>query len=262
MANLPRQLRTPPLAEALVEVKWGPLDKAGPDQFDPAYPLIVGRLYERIRDKYPVAEETFPSIIPANMTMHFVRHRFRAAPNSWPVVQIGPGVLTLNETQNYSWESFRDHAVNVLPKLFDVYPAAEQPLSIKSLLVRYINAKPFGYEQASVLEFLAAQLRTKLDLPTDLFKAGPNLERRPAGLRLNLSFAATEPKGIFDLNIGTGHSRDKPAVIWEFIVRSQDVDVPALPNGFELWLTSAHRLIEHWFFGLATPELLKECDAP
>jgi hypothetical protein len=40
------------LVEALVEVRWG---EGG--HRNPAYPIIVGRLYERLRSDYPEIED-------------------------------------------------------------------------------------------------------------------------------------------------------------------------------------------------------------
>jgi len=51
------QLKNAPLIEALLEIRWE-LTKVGPDAFrDPGYRLAIGRLYDRIRDRFKVSSQ-------------------------------------------------------------------------------------------------------------------------------------------------------------------------------------------------------------
>ena len=255
-----RHLSRPPLAEALLEIKWGvPIPGEAPVG-DPGYPLIVGCLYERVRGDYPEVEHLVPQDMPVSMTPNMVRHRFRRAKGQWPLVQVGPGVLTLNETRGYRWNSFKDRAVSLLPELYKVYPA-DHRLHVDSLLLQYINVQEFDFEKVSVLEFLRSKMRTVIELPRDVFARG-DVQNWPLGLHLSLTFPTAAPKGALDLNFGVGKAGDRPALIWELIFRSLRGDVPPLPDAFEEWLTGAHDLVEQWFFELAKGELLAEFERP
>jgi uncharacterized protein (TIGR04255 family) len=257
MPESTRHLKRPPLAEALVEVKWAGSPE-GRELTDPGYPLIVGRLYERLQGEYPFVEELLPADVPVAMTMHVVRHRFRSAAGAWPLVQVGPGVLTLNETTGYRWGSFKERAVTLLPKLYEAYPSTH-PLKVKSLILRYVNSYGFDFENADVLEFLQAKMKTTIGLPRGLLD-DPRVQRWPLGFRLNVTFPVAEPKGVLDVNWGVGQAAGQRSLIWEFVVRSLDADVPSLPSGFPAWLATAHDLVERWFFELVRGDLLSEFD--
>ena len=260
MPDSERHLKHPPLAEALLEVKWALETRNGQEVNDPGYPLIVGRLYDRLAPAYPEVEHLVPQEVPASVTLHMVRHRFRKAKGQWPLVQVGPGVLTLNEACEYRWRGFKERAIALLPKLYEAYPTGHA-LPVNSLLLRYINTREFDFEKADVLEFLQSKMRTKVGLPGELFANG-TVQQQPLGLRLNLTFPLAEPKGVIDINFGVGKSGERPALIWEFLVRSRDADVPRLPDGFPAWLKSAHDVIELWFFELAKGDLQAEFDKP
>ena len=71
---------------------------------DPAYPLLYGRLYDRFKKDYAVVED-LPSVqAHPDASPYIVRHRMRKAAEKWPLVQVGPGVITVNEGKDYSWD--------------------------------------------------------------------------------------------------------------------------------------------------------------
>ena len=54
---------------------------------------------------------------------HVPHHRFRVAKESWPLVQIGPGLLTLNQTEKYSsMKEFKTTVIDVVTTLAHSYP--------------------------------------------------------------------------------------------------------------------------------------------
>ena len=101
-----------PLVEALFELRWKPDEDASRGQT--AFRLFFGRYYDKIREGYPEIEDLPASQVPEALTPNIVRHRFRARPNQWPLTQIGPGILTVNETEKYKWDSFRERIEGAL----------------------------------------------------------------------------------------------------------------------------------------------------
>lgn len=94
-------LANPPLVEALVEVRWE-LDSPAPGvSLDPNYKILLGRFYDRVRADYPFHEQLPMSLAPDELTGYQVQHRFRLAADAWPLVQLGPGILSLNDTAAY-----------------------------------------------------------------------------------------------------------------------------------------------------------------
>ncbi|OGC93304.1 MAG: hypothetical protein A2142_07345 [candidate division Zixibacteria bacterium RBG_16_48_11] len=247
----PSNLPNKPLVEAIIELKWG--IETEPDH---GYPLIVGRLYEKIMKEFPHIEDLPINVIPPDLSVHIVRHRFRKAENRWPLVQIGPGILTLNETVEYNWESFLQTANKVFPLLFDLHPNA-QNLKITSLMLRYINGIPADYVSSNILKILNDKLHVNISLPTKLSEGFP-LENKPMGLLLQSGVAATKPRGVSITRFTSGKLKEKPAIIWELQFVSTEVFSSNLKDIFNSWLVDAHTIIEHWFFVLSEGELLKE----
>lgn len=244
--NLPNK----PLIEAIAEIRWGK-----ESELDPAFQIIIGRLYERLQGDYPEIEDLPIAQVPPAMTVHLVRHRFRRVKEGWPLVQIGPGVLTVNETEAYRWSEFSTRVKTALAKLYDAHPAPEG-INISQLLLRYINAIEVDYLSQDLIAFLSAKMRTVISIPRELFQQTAVAEK-PHGLSIQLTFPTETPRGGLHVRFGTGRKKDKPALIWELQMRSTTPDLPEMPGGFDAWLEAAHGLVEHWFFEIAKGELLE-----
>ncbi len=245
----PKALPHKPLVEAIVEMRWGQ-----EMQPDPTYPIVVGRLYERVKQEYPQIEDLPVAQVPVELTVHMVRHRFRTSKGGWPLVQIGPGVFTVNDTEGYHWDDFSKRVKDLLPKLYDAFSASETP-RVRSVLLRYINAHPIDYPAENLLTFLSKQLGTNLTLPQTVFDR-TKVSSSPVGLLIQPIFPMHEPRGTLKLQFGAGRSKNKPALVWEIQIQSTDADIPQMPQGFAGWLDTAHSVAEEWFFQLAKGKLL------
>ena len=244
-----RQLLNKPLVEAIVELQW----HVSPDQGDPHYTLFPGRLYDRVASLYPFHEPLPASIIPQPVIQNIVQHRFRSKENSWPLIQVGPGIVTFNDTEGYTWENFGQQAKELVQNVFQTYPKPEE-LRITSLLLRYIDAVELGNVRSDVFHFLEDKLKTKIVLPSELFDNVP-VDKVPTGFNFRADFAATNPKGSIAVRFATGTRQDKPSLIWETAVHSRGADIPEMPDGFGDWVEAAHRLTDDWFFKLIEGEL-------
>jgi uncharacterized protein (TIGR04255 family) len=237
-----------PLAEALFEMKWGQEQEG-----DTRYPVIVGRLHALMKDQYKVITNLPVNQVPANLTMHFVRHQLRPAENVWPVVQIGPGVLTVNETKNYRWENFKPHVLNAISSLYQLSKEFG-PLPLRSMLLRYINVFSLETVGRNSLEFLSRELKTNIKLPKVLFEEG--VDEHPLNTQFQIAFPSKKPLGIVQMQLGSGTSQNQPAFLWDLRFLSIDADLPRMPEDFSGWLEASHELIEKWFFSLSEGSLL------
>lgn len=255
MKSLPDHLPNKPLIEAIFEVRWGQ-----DGQPDPAYPLIVGRLFERLQTQYPAIEDLPIVAVPAEITVHQVRHRFRRTKDGWPLVQVGPGVLTVNETEGYRWRDFSERAKAILPLLYATHPKPEN-LQITSLILRYVNAIDFDYSSSDVLTFLAEKMRVSLSfVPStrDLRIVSGD----PKSLGLQIVFPVQSPPGSVILLVGTGKRKGENAIVWEIHFRSIQGEIPASRDAFPSWLESAHDIVEKWFIEMVQGELLAQFSRP
>ena len=100
------------------------------------------------------------------MTNDMVRHRFRTAKDSWPLTQLGPGVLTVNDATGYTvWEDFLPRITGAVNALKAVYP---KELHISRAELRYINAVPFDQRSDTIIDFLTNKLNLRIE-PPELF---------------------------------------------------------------------------------------------
>ena len=253
MPNI-RELSNKPLVEAILELRWQVPTETG----DLHYPLFPGKLYDAVTSSYPFHESLPTSLIPNAMSHDLVQHRFRSAENSWPLIQVGPGVVTLNDTEHYSWADFGPRAKSLVKKVFDVYP---QPADLKvtSLLLRYLDAIDFDYQKNDILPFLNDKLKIQVNMPSVLFSQAPVAER-PESLNFRVSFPISDPQGVISLHFRTGASNGKPSLIWETSVRSAGIELPNIPEKFDEWIEAAHRLTDDWFFKLIEGDLEKRFD--
>ena len=184
-------LANKPLVEALFELRWK-LDE-NPTRGTTAFRLLFGRYYERIRASYPEAEDLPSSAVPEIMTPYVVRHRFRASKEKWPVTQLGPGIMTVNETENYKWESFRQQIEATSRAVFEGYPAEFSTFEPAQAELRYINMIPYDFEDGGITEFIEKNLHTTIRMDERLFN-GPPKTGNERGLEFSLSYRLTKPK--------------------------------------------------------------------
>src|SRR4030043_2007896 len=140
---MPRKiLKNKPLSEAIFELKWKLQEIRESIRIDPHYKILVGSLFSKLREDYPYHEMLPAASIPDDIAGHVIQHRFRKGKAEWPLLQIGPGILTVNDTEGYIWEEFEQKIIQAAKDFFEIYPEPET-LKIKSLLLRYIDAVEF-----------------------------------------------------------------------------------------------------------------------
>jgi len=248
-----KELKNKPLVEAILEVKWVLQGtKPGP-QIDPHYKLFLGRLFDRLLTDYPEHEQLPTANMPDELAGHVVQHRFRKALNEWPLVQIGPGIFTVNSTADYTWKDFRPRALSAIEKLFEAYPKLGD-LKISNIILRYIDAVEFDYNSENAFEFLREKLKIDISLPDNLFE-DTSVKKRPKSLTWHSSFECQNPKGRMNIRVANGQRNNRPAIVWETIVETVGSDLPKMPSDFEEWLDSAHSVTDDWFFKLIEGEL-------
>lgn len=248
-----RELKNKPLVEAILEIRWQLRGKRPGPQVDPHYKLLLGRLFDRMLKDYPEHEQLPSANVPDELVGHVVQHRFRAAPDSWPLVQVGPGVFTVNSTADYTWADFRPRVTTAIGRLYDAHPRVEE-MRITTLSLRYIDAAHFDYTSHNVFEFLRDNLKLTVSLPENLFKETA-VETIPGSFTWQTAYRLNNPKGLINLRFATGQKGNTPAVIWETTVESNGDDLPEMPNGFEEWLDAGHEITDDWFFKMIEGEL-------
>lgn len=261
------QLAQSPLLEAWLEIRWKIEAVREPVLMrDPGFPYALGVFYRSIQDAFPDREQIGPHNVPQEMLPHVVQYRFREDKDKWPVLQLGPGVATVNFTAPYTWDLFMEKALYLREKLLDAY--GEQELKVQSLALRYRNGVPFECETSDPLQFFGDNLNTSVTLPEHI--PGPVSNRAwPVNTSMDFTFSLSKPRGTGILRLGTGtlarkepetgHNTTREMLMWQLEIISGAEEAPELDreDRFALWLTLAHAVIHEWFFSLVAGPLRK-----
>ena len=249
-------LKNKPLVEAIFELRWELQEPTPGMKIDPHYKMLVGRIYDRVNTEYSYHEQLPTATIPDEIAGYVVQHRFRKDKDKWPLIQIGPGIVTLNDTDGYLWEDFERRISYVLDTLFETYPDAKNTLEVNKLLLRYIDAVDFDYGKNNIFCFLREKMHVNIDVPEKLFE-NTGVSNLPLDFDLRFSFPSTRTKSTINLRFVRGKSKDVEALIWETMVGSVREDTPKAKEQITIWVKEAHDLTDDWFFKLIEGELLR-----
>lgn len=249
-------LKNKPLVEAIFEIRWELQEPAPGMKIDLHYKILIGRIYDRVKDEYPFHEQLPTATMPDEIAGYVVQHRFRKDKDKWPLIQIGPGIITLNDTEGYVWEDFEKRIHHVLDVLFEAYPDPDSNLRINWLLLRYIDSVDFDYKGNDIFSFLRENLKINIDVHEKLFEE-TGVSNLPLGFDLRFSFPAKKPKGAVHLRFVRGIRKNVDALIWETHVQSVGEDAPKTKEQVNAWVTDAHTLTDDWFFKMIEGELLR-----
>jgi len=256
-------LSNKPLVEAIFELRWelqeiqSEINIMGPNiGLDPNYQIMIGRYYDRVSSEYPYYEKLSAAKMPEEISGYMVQQRFRTSKDKWPLIQIGPGIITLNDTDNYLWDDFYNRITQLIDILYEAYPTVDKDLNFNKIQLRYIDAVEFDFEKKNVFEFLKEMMKISVLLPNSLFK-GSNVKSLPLGTDLRFSFPVIEPKGAIHLRFTQGKRKDEKAIIWETNIVSHKEDAPKIKKDILEWVNKAHDLTHDWFFKIIEGELEK-----
>lgn len=251
---MPRKvLKNKPLIEAIFELKWELKEIGEGLKIDPHYKILVGSLYSKLKTEYPYHEQLPSASIPDDIAGHVIQHRFRKGENQWPLVQIGPGIFTVNDTEGYIWEEFESKIISAVNALRGTHPESEN-LKINSLLLRYIDAINFNFETYNIFDFLAEKMKTTVKPYPELFKE-TNVDSTPLSFDWRFSFPCKRPDGVIHLRFVRGKKANEDGLIWETMVQSTNEQVLQIPEKLTEWLKDAHTLTRDWFFKIIEGEL-------
>lgn len=240
-------LKNSPLIEVIFEMRWELVEIAPMQLIDPNYKLMLGQLFERLKDTYPYYEQLPASSIPDEAAMYIVQHRFRRDKDKWPLVQVGPGIVTLNNVEQYSWPDFEKRILQLISALFDAYSNTDFELRPSSLLLRYINGVELeGGED--IISFLNQNFRMNINIDEKIFSK-TSVSNLPLGADLRFYFPCEQPKGTVNLRFAKGKKDNKDSLIWELQMQGIN-DVMKNQEEITQWCAQAHEILEQTFFGM------------
>ncbi len=140
MSKLPKA----PLIEVIFEIRW---TVTGQKEFQEAQ-YLHGDLYPLLKEKFPFREIT--QNLPVEFFANLPTHRFRTAANDYPLVQVGPGIVTVNTVDSkYFWDEFEMLILEVVNVLGTVYSFKENHNA--RLVLQYIDLLSFDFDKGDIL---------------------------------------------------------------------------------------------------------------
>jgi len=252
-----KQLKNKPLIEAIFELRWElmQLSASGQNKVDPNYKLLPGRIFEKVSKEYPFHESLPTSEMPDEIAGYIIQHRFRKSINDWPLIQLGPGIITLNDTSKYEWNDYRKRIHTLLDVLYATHPQPSN-LILSGLSLRYIDAIGFESSQDSIFTFLKSKMKTDVNLNPKLF-ISTGVNDMPINIDMSFSFKSVKPLGIIHQRFRRGKKENTEALIWETVVNTDSDNIPKGKREIRNWIDDAHLLTDDWFFKTIEGELEK-----
>lgn len=249
-----------PLIEVIAEVHWAlkSIDTSPDAELDP--------YYDHFRDSFVDAaasdglthiQELIPSAVPPEIVPHRPQLRFRTKPKMWPLVQIGPGVLTSNIVPPYQgWAAFSPFLNASVNKLFDCYPLAEKTLRVSRLHLRYIDAFDDSFGMHDYTSFAKSHLGVERPLSDKFIQDSvlPNVEMT---FVLENHFANQSPENsIGRIKLTPGQRDGRKSLIMQLVCEANFDDKSATDIQFiHTWFDEAHSSLRKQFEAIATDEL-------
>lgn len=250
-----KHLANSPLIEAIFEFRWLlHKDTSKNIEYDENYNFLIGLFYNGIKDVFPIRENLPSSQMPAEIIPYVPQFRFSKKEKTWPLVQLGPGILTVNDTDSYTWDNnFEDLCCKAIQNIYKCYPDTNN-LNLKGLTLRYINA--LKIDDVNILEYMHNLLKLEINFPQSLFEE-TEIHSIPNSLSTVFSFPISKPEGMVMYKFAKGKKDNKDALIWEISIISKGEEKIELPTDIGKWLSDAHNIAEKSFFAFSEGELYR-----
>ena len=252
------KLSNQPLIEVAFELYWKNMKNPF---FDPNYQILIGAFYEQIKDKFPEIESLPTASIPPEVLYsgnRLVQYRFWSKGKTWPVIQLGPGILTINMNKNYKgWNIFKETIINTIQDFTEVYPDTGN-LAIEKLILRYLNGFSFNSnDYLNILEFLSNYLHIHLNIDLGESEEKEFIEPNPSNINLALTYRLHKPLALLNLKLFKGNVDGKERLLLEILATSNE-NKPINDYNINTWLEEAHKANLFIFKSLISGKLEEE----
>ncbi len=231
-----------PLIEVIFELRWQIKQKSDLTK----YQFLIGDLYSAIKEYYPVRESLVPPEVPTDILINNPVHRFRKDKNQYPLVQVGPGILTLNTTdENYYWDDFYDWAKILLAEFFKVFPPNNE-LFTPTLL--YLDFFKFDFKNDNVNDFINESFN--INFSQGFLKDKGN----PSNLDIGFFYETEMGNSYVTLKKGQ-NSQKEDGIVMQSSLRSKET----MKNDENIltWLSEAHTFSSNLFKEITIGKLYK-----
>jgi uncharacterized protein (TIGR04255 family) len=242
MAKLPNA----PLEEVIFEVRWTlQLAEDTTQMYDAGFELASGRLSTIVEKELPVYKRIVPSEFPEQLLFYKAVHQYWKAEQTWPVIQLGPGIFTVNCTEDwYDWGNnyfpFLQQAVRWLIQAY------KQPLQFAFASLRYIDVmkvSDYGDLQNGWQDFIGRHFNMS-------YQNSFNTRGQQKQININQVFEL-EDGGSLQVQLSDGLRNNEPALVWQTaVLKKQSFTSDQLIQ----WADDSHAITHQLFEEMLKPE--------
>lgn len=254
---MPITYRNSPIVELIAELHWdvakvvatGPAPALGMVADTGAYEEFFMRFTgPAFANGYAQIERVVPHGFP--MFAHQPAVRFRPKEGNGLLLQIGPGLLTINATQPYkNWDAFAPEIRKGIEALFSARSDVENAQPFTAVNLRYVDGFNVTHTQGqNIGEFLRNVLGIDVRLPEAVTKHAAT--GRPIKPTIQVQVPMTDDR-VLSLGVGDGMVNGQPVFVMDTTISAQrpiEPDVESLMQEF----ASARGVIHEMFFEMTT----------
>jgi len=248
-----------PLVEVIIEVRWELQSVFGLKEaaIDPHFATFSEKFTSLASEAgFNKIESLAPDDVPKEFFAHKVIRRYRTGADKWPLMQIGPGVFTVNIIPPYGgWTNFRKTIDLGLKMLWKAYPQARQNMKVNALDLRYIDAFTEDHGMLEPTTFIQNALGFGVKLSDEVASLAVSGQDSflPTG-RLKFTPKKLKNAEAF-IKYDTGRSNAKPAVVIELRVIQSTFNQHITVASATKWLDAAHDVLRAVFEATVGPEV-------
>lgn len=236
MSKLPKA----PLVEVVFELRW---NFTGNDELARVQ-YLYGDIYNELKSKYPYRESILPVDFPVEFMINQPAHRFRSEQNSYPLIQIGPGIITYNTIDSlYEWQNFFESTSELISTFLKIYPFEKEKTLSPGIL--YLDFFPFDFDKQDAHAFVNENFNVNFD--QSFFKN----EKFPTDFSMGFAFSVA--LGELRINFLKGRNNNQEGILLQ--TRINGSPLIAGHENLSNWLQEAHTLCSDLFKQLTKGKL-------
>ncbi len=250
MAKLPNA----PLQEVIFEIRWSlePKEETG-QLWDPGFELATGRLSTIVENRFSYYKRIVPNEIPEQILLYRPVHQYWSGEDIWPVLQLGPGIFTINSTEQwYDWETtFRPLIQDAVQWLLQAY---KDTIKIRFASLRYIDGIKVD-DYGGLKDGWQSFIKRNFNFEYHNFFDTRGLQKQ---IQVNQKFDLEDASQLL-LQMSDGIRDNKIAFIWQTAFYKKD---EFETTSLFAWADKVHAMAHDLFKEMIKPELYESFRNP
>lgn len=251
------------LTEVIFELKWGENSPGNFKYSQEEQQLLPGKVsVAAMKAGYPLV---LPLLKSGLSPMPFSpTHRFLSKENTWPCLQLGLGIFTVNQVnEGYAWSTFKEDIEKGLQVMSEANPnILNDIIDTASVALNYQDAF-YPTETETIEKYLEEHFQIIVKLP-NLFLENSNINDNINSINVNLTIPSHKPEGIISILLANGMINGTPGLILRTTIQSKlstilkDED---FIGSIATWSEEAHDVQKHAFETLVEHNAEAEAEA-